>query len=573
VSTRIKHLILATLLPGAIAVLASHATAATCESLSSLSLSEVVSIEAKSFAGGTFQPPNPSGFVPTATHPFASPPIAGLPAFCEVSIVVAPQITIEVWLPLAGVWNHRFEGVGGGGYAGTISWSALATAVKAGFATASTDTGHSAFAPNNGLSGGGFALNQPADTLNRGLIEDFAQRSEHELAVKAKAAIQAFFDETPAFSYWTGCSTGGRQGWIEAQRHPKDYDGILDGAPAMNWDRFIPAELWPQIVMHEEVGSPIAASKLSAATGAAIAACAGKDGGLATDAFLSDPRACTFDPTVHPAALGLTSAEAGAIKKIWDGPRNSEGERLWFGPTRGTALFGFPFGGLAGPSPFPIAVDHFVYWIHQNPTFDWHSVTESSFVGDFQKSERLFEDVIGTDRTNLDGFIRHRAKLLGYHGWVDSLIPPGGSVNYFERLFERYGQEEVDTFARLFMVPGMDHCFSGPGPNSFGNFLPVPADPQHDAFLALQQWVEHGAAPEQIIATKYTNDNPASGVAFTRPLCKFPKVAHYTGTGATTDAANWSCVDQPASSAIEEADQVLPDRGAAGNDGDRIEAD
>jgi feruloyl esterase len=197
-STRIKNLI-ATLLLGAIAVQASHAVAATCESLSSLSLSEAVSIEAKSFAGGTFQPPNPSGFVPTATRPFASPAIAGLPAFCEVSIVVAPQINIEVWLPLSGAWNHRFEGVGGGGYAGTISWPQLATALKAGFATASTDTGHSAFAPNNGASGGGFALNQPADTLNRGLIEDFAQRSEHQLAVKGKAAIRAFFDEAPRF--------------------------------------------------------------------------------------------------------------------------------------------------------------------------------------------------------------------------------------------------------------------------------------------------------------------------------------------------------------------------------------
>ncbi len=570
-STRIKNLI-ATLLLGAIAVQASHAVAATCESLSSLSLSEAVSIEAKSFAGGTFQPPNPSGFVPTATRPFASPAIAGLPAFCEVSIVVAPQINIEVWLPLSGAWNQRFEGVGGGGYAGTISWPQLATALKAGFATASTDTGHSAFAPNNGASGGGFALNQPADTLNRGLIEDFAQRSEHQLAVKGKAAIRAFFDEAPRFSYWTGCSTGGRQGWIEAQRHPNDYDGILAGAPAMNWDRFIPAELWPQIVMHEEVGAPIAASKLNAATGAAIAACAGKDGGLATDAFLSDPRACTFDPTVNPAALGLTSAEAAAISKIWDGPRSSEGERLWFGPTKGTALSAFPFGGLAGASPFPIAADHFVYWIHQNPAFDWHSVTESSFAGDFRKSELLFEDVVGTDRTNLDGLIRHRAKLLGYHGWVDSLIPPGGSVNYFERLFERYGQQEVDTFARLFMAPGMDHCLFGPGPNSFGNFLPVPADPQHDVFLALQQWVEHGVAPEQIIATKYVNDNPASGVAMTRPLCKFPKAAHYTGSGASTDAANWSCVEQPASSAIEQADQVLPDLGAAGSDDDRSEA-
>jgi Tannase and feruloyl esterase len=564
VSTRIKNTSLATLLLGAIAVPVSHATAATCESLSNLSLSEVLSIEAKSFAGGTFQPPNPSGFVPTAAHPFAFSPISGLPAFCEVSIVVAPQINIEIWLPLAGAWNHRFEGVGGGGYAGTISWSSLAAALEGGFATASTDTGHSAFAPNNGASGGGFALNQSGDTLNWGLIEDFAQRSEHQLAVKAKAAIHAFFDETPRFSYWKGCSTGGRQGWIEAQRHPDDYDGILAGAPAMNWDRFIPAELWPQIVMNEEAGSPIAASKLNAATSAAIAACVGKDGGLATDAFLSDPRLCQFDPTVNPAALSLTSAEAGAIKKIWDGPRNSRDERVWFGLEPGT-----PLGGLAGGFPFPIATDHFVYWIHQDATFDWHTVTESSFFTDFNTSEVLYEDVVGTDRSNLNGFIRHGTKLIGYHGWADVLIFPEGSVNYFHRLWEHYGRKKVDEFARLFMVPGMGHCGGGTGPNAFGNGLPVPADAQHDAFIALQQWVENGVAPEQLIATKYVNDNPASGVAFTRPLCKFPKVAHYLGAGVSTDAANWSCVDGADSSAIEEADQVLPDHGASGNgDGD-----
>jgi len=162
--------------------------------------------------------------------------------------VVEPQINIEIWLPLPASWTSRFQGVGGGGYAGTISWTALAGAVEGGYATASTDTGHSAFAPNNGLGGGGFALNQPADTLNTGLIRDFAERSELELARKGKALTRAFYGTGPRFSYWTGCSTGGRQGWIMAQRHPEEYDGYLTGAPAFNWDRFIPAELWGEVV-------------------------------------------------------------------------------------------------------------------------------------------------------------------------------------------------------------------------------------------------------------------------------------------------------------------------------------
>src|SRR5215469_17634338 len=166
--SRVKVLSCSALVLGVVAGLPSVSAATTCESLSRLSFPDVASITAKSFAGGTFQPPDPAGFVPTPSRPHANPPIPGLPAFCEVSIVVAPAINIEIWLPLASAWNNRFRGVGGGGYAGTISWPALANAVNGGYATASTDTGHSAFAANNGQGGGGFALNQPADTLNEG---------------------------------------------------------------------------------------------------------------------------------------------------------------------------------------------------------------------------------------------------------------------------------------------------------------------------------------------------------------------------------------------------------------------
>lgn len=169
----------AVLLGGVVAV--PSLAAPSCESLAS-TLPDVAAIAAKSFPGGTFQPPDPAGFVPTPTRPHAFPPITNLPAFCEVSIVVEPAINAEIWLPLPGAWNNRFRGVGGGGYAGTVSWGALATAVMDGSATASTDTGHSSFAPNNGLGGGGFALKQPADLPNAGLIQDFAERSELELA-------------------------------------------------------------------------------------------------------------------------------------------------------------------------------------------------------------------------------------------------------------------------------------------------------------------------------------------------------------------------------------------------------
>ena len=295
-----------------------------------------------------------------------------------------------------------------------------------GNATASTDTGHSAFASNNGLGGGGFALNQPADTLNFGLIKDFAERSELELALKGKAVTRAFYGMDPRFSYWTGCSTGGRQGWIMAQRHPEQYDGLLTGAPAFNWDRFIPAELWGEVAMNQEVGAPVSPSKLGAVTNAAVAACVGKtgDGTLTTDQFLADPRLCTYDPaqmscSAQPSnANCLTSQEVSAVRKIWDGPRDSNGQRLWFGLDRGAVLATpLPFSfGLDAPTPFTIATDHFAYWLHQDPKFDWHTVTESSFVTDFFNSETKFEDVIGTDSTDLDGFIQKGAKDITYHG-------------------------------------------------------------------------------------------------------------------------------------------------------------
>lgn len=570
--TRSRMLCCAVIMSGAVAAAPRPSAAATCESLGSLAFPGVTSITAKSFPGGTFQPPDPAGFVPTSTLPHASPPISGLPAFCEVSIVVAPAINIEVWLPSISQWNNRFRGVGGGGYAGTISWTALAGAVEGGYATASTDTGHSAFAPNNGLGGGGFALNQPADTLNSGLIEDFAERSELELAQLGKAVTRALYGTGPRFSYWTGCSTGGRQGWIMAQRHPEEYDGYLTGAPAFNWDRFIPAELWGEVAMNKEIGAPISPAKLIAVTNAAVAACAGHtgDGTLATDAFLADPRLCTYNPAQMSCSAQptnpncLTPQEVSAVSKIWDGPRNATGKRFWYGLDRGALLL-----ALDGPVPFTIATDHFAYWIHQNPGFDWHTVTESSFDTDFLTSEAKFEDVIGTDSTNLDEFIEHKAKDITYHGVADPLIFSRGTVNYFERLHRRYGQQNVDKFARLFTVPGMSHCSGGPGPNAFGNNAfggaTVPADPQHDIFQALINWVEFGQAPDQIIATKFVNDNPAQGVSFTRPLCVFPKVAKYKGIGSSTDAANWACVPGLVNDTTQDADAVLPDRG----DGDR----
>ena len=287
------------------ALFTAPAAADSCTDLSNLVLPEVTSITAISVAANTFSPPPPFPGLPPG------PPVPV--AFCRVQITVQPQINMEVWLPPPDKWNHRFQAEGGGGYAGVISFSALAMAVTGDavtgqFATASTDTGHPAAGTANGQGGangaqggGGFALNPANDTLNEGLIVDFASRSEHEMTLKAKAVIKAYYGDPQKFSYWNGCSTGGRQGWMEAQRFPEDYDGILAGAPAFNWDRFIPAELWPEVVMNLNVEGPISQTKLNAVTAAAIKACDGLDG--VVDGVISDPRKCHFDPEGFVAAV------------------------------------------------------------------------------------------------------------------------------------------------------------------------------------------------------------------------------------------------------------------------------
>src|SRR5262249_19032648 len=252
-----------------------------CADLMSLKLAETTITAAEDIPAGTFTPP---GF----------PPQANLPAFCRVALTVAPQIHIEVWMPKE-TWNQRYRGEGGGGYAGFISYGGLAAGIRAGYATASTDTGHPASV------GGAFALN-PDGTLNNQLILDFAERSLREMVRKAKTLITVHYGRPPIYSYWNGCSTGGRQGLIAVQRFPEEYDGLVIAAPAINWDRFIPAELWPQIVMRQEVGGPISAAKLNAVTNAAIAACDAGDG--VVDGVINDPRKCNYDPAASVCKEG-----------------------------------------------------------------------------------------------------------------------------------------------------------------------------------------------------------------------------------------------------------------------------
>jgi pimeloyl-ACP methyl ester carboxylesterase len=458
----------------------AHAAPVACESLASLSLTNATITTAQEIPAGEYTP-SAGGLQ------------ANLPTFCRVALTVPPQIRIEIWLP-KDTWNGRYRGEGGGGYAGQISYAGLAAGVRAGYATASTDTGHPA------AVGGSFALN-PDGTLNVPLIVDFAERSLRELAISAKAIINAYYLRKPAYSYWNGCSTGGRQGLVAAQRFPEEYDGLVIGAPAINWDRFIPSELWPQIVMNQTAGRPISSEKLNAATQAVFAACDANDG--VEDGIINDPRKCNYDPaaltckTGEETATCLSAQEVAAIRKIWDGPSTPSGQRLWFGLERGT-----PLTFLAGSNPFPIALSHLRYWIHQDAKFDWRALTEADFEGDFKASQKKFHDVIGTDDPKLEAFRKRSGKMIIWHGEADPLIFPRGTLNYFDRVLSANGGAvRVKEFARLYMAPGVGHCAGGDGPNPVG------------LFDAVVDWVEKGVA---YVPTRRPPNGRATEAATTR---------------------------------------------------------
>jgi pimeloyl-ACP methyl ester carboxylesterase len=477
----------------------AQATPESCEALAELDLADTRQISAQLVTNGS------------------AAGQSNLPEFCRVALTVAPQINVEVWLP-TDTYNGRFQAVGGGGYAGVISFGAMAGALRNGYATASTDTGHSAFE----TPGGSFALN-PDGTLNWQLIEDFASRSLIELTKKSQQLIDAFYGQDPAYSYWNGCSTGGRQGLMLAQRFPEGYDGILAGAPAINWDRFIPAELWPQVVMQQELGGPIEPCKLVEATEAAVAHCDTLDG--VADGIIADPRRCDFEAETlvgQVTACGeITTADARAIEKIWEGARATDESFLWYGLAPGA-----PLGALAGAIPFPIAEQHHRFWIEQDPTWDWHTLDLAGFEENFRESQRLFNAVIGTDDPDLSAFRDAGGKTIIWHGWNDQLIFPEGTIDYYDAVRATFhSTRQVQRFARLFVAPGVAHCGGGPGPNQF------------DMFGALVRWVEEGDAPDSITASRIEDGT----VVRTQPLCPYPSVARYDGQGDPNSADSFAC--------------------------------
>jgi feruloyl esterase len=485
----------ATMMP---TLLLAMALAAPCESLQSLALPETTIQSAAVVPEGPFTPPTANA---------AGKPIARVPAACRVVGRIAPAITFEVWMPVAG-WNGKFQAVGGGGFAGAISYAAMASALNRGYATASTDTGHS-------TPGGSWALNRTD------LVIDFGYRAIHETTIKAKAILEAFYGSQPRYSYFVGCSTGGRQGLMEAQRFPDDYDGIVAGAPANYWTRMPAGNLFMAAATLKDDASRLPLEKLTALNKSAIATCDARDG--VTDGLIENPKACAFDPAALQCSSSgtegcLTSAQVSAARKIYGSAVNPRTkEEIFPGMAPGSEL---TWGALAGgPQPFTIATEFYKYFVFSNPAWDWKTM---DFDKDIAAGEEKVGNVLDAVNPDLRAFKSRGGKLIMYHGWNDQLISPFNTINYYTNVAKRMGASDTDDFLRLFMAPGMQHCAGGVGPNTF------------DALSALERWVEQSQKPSEIVAT-----HAASGRS--RPLCPWPQVATYTGTGSIDVASSFVC--------------------------------
>jgi hypothetical protein len=520
--------------------------------------------------------------------PAAAGSITALADVCLVKVIVGPGspgplgapstsagIGIEVLLPTLAAWNERYQAFGGSGLLGGPDITSLTaiglssmrpdavSSAMDGFVVSITDGGHSVH-ESEGL----FFVN-PDGSFNETLFGDFLGRAAHEMALKSKALAGAFYGKQAKFSYWNGCSAGGGQGLMETQRFPNDFDGVLAGAPAINGDKAA-ASIWPQIVMQQDLGGPIARAKLDAVTAAAIAACE-QDLTGQPDGYVSDPSACRYDPALdrsllcaanggsNVTAACLTEIEANAINKIWYGP-TADGvvpdpaadnghhprgalapNQLWFGLSRGTRLAGHPYwDGLAGAAPPSMGL---VAVALGDPGFaapgsdKWKTIGytgPTSFASVFTAYERFFGDTSTAD-ADLRAFRDRGGKLLMWHGTGDSLIFPPGSIHYYESLSTQAGgYAKAQEFARFFLAPGIDHCFfasaSGSNPPAPGGHLDASDTPNAGLVDVLQRWVENNEAPERITATSAPGVTPERR----RPWCAYPKRLHYVGGDVNT---------------------------------------
>ena len=480
---------------------AAALAAAPCDQLASAKLKNTTITSAQSVAAGAFTPSNGKG----------NAAFRDLPAFCRVAATLTPvpdsEIKIEVWMPASG-WNNNLQSVGNGAWAGAIGYPAMATALSVGYATASTDTGHTG---NNAA----FIEGHPEK------LTDFAYRAVHEMTLAAKAIVAAHYGSAPKLSFWNGCSTGGRQALAEAQRFPEDYDGIIAGAPANYVTRLQGAQVWVSQITNRSDAGYIPSEKYPALHAAALQACDNLDG--VKDGVIEDPERCKFDPGIllckrDDTATCLTAPQVDVARLIYGGMKSpATGKQLFPGLEPGSET---GWNTLSARQPMGLADDVYKLLVHQNPNWSYKTFNPDT---DVEKAEKTIGTLMNSVDADLRPFFRHNGKLLMYHGWADPGIMPRSSVNYYTSVLEKIS--DAKNSIRLFMVPGMGHCRGGDGTDTF------------DAMSILKQWVETNQAPGQIPASRIREGK----VDRTRPLCAYPAVAKYKGTGSTDEASNFTC--------------------------------
>ena len=489
---------------------ASRAEAATaCETVATLSLPDTTVVVAETVAAGAFSPPNARGRA-AERQTFGT-----LPAFCRVALVSKPtadsDIRIEVWLPATG-WNGKLQAVGEGGLAGSIPYAQMAPALARGYTATGTDTGHV----------GGNASFMPGHPEK---LVDFAYRSTHQMAVAAKAVIAAFYGQPPRWSYYDGCSGGGRHALTSAQRYPADFDGIAAGAASWDQARLDAARIGVNLTVNRSTESAIPASKYPMIYGAVIRACDALDG--VTDGVIDDPRACdfTYETLACKGPDGpscLTSAQVESAKALTSPFRDEATGTLLLEPhlRPGAEL---QWGNLGGAQPPANSLDRVRNFHLKDPAWQFRL---TNIAADVERAVRMDNGLLASNDFNLKPFFARGGKLLMWHGWADSQVPPDHSVAFFNHVVRTVGPEAERSLG-LFMLPGVGHCNGGEGPDTF------------DRMLALSEWVEQGRKPARMLASRSRD----GVVDRTRPLCSFPQVARFSGQGNVNDAANFSCVD------------------------------
>ena len=517
------------------AVVAATMATTPCEGLKAISLPNTTITSAAFVPEGVYTPPPPPpGSPPPAPRANATPPEPIIaPAHCKVVAVLKPSrdslINMQLWLPPADKWNGKFEAVGNGGWGGSIQGlastggaaPAMVLALRAGYATSGNDTGHEG---GNGL----FTVGHPEKVI------DFAYRAMHEMTAQSKALIKAFYDQSPRLSYYNGCSTGGRQGLMSAQRYPEDFDAILAGAPANNHLYLHAGDMTRMIDIFKDPEGLIPRAKQDILAKAVMSSCDALDG--VKDNLITNPLACKFDPGVLQCKSGdgadcLTSKQVKTAKRLYAPAKNSKGQLIFPGYSYGgesdyNVMRGVTAPGpntgtdiAANPVPGDLQLGTYRYLAHQDANWDWKTFNIDTDTALAKKMGGIIDAV----EPDLSAFKNRGGKLLLYHGWADPGIPPENTVNYYNSVLAEMGKNQ-NNWMQLFMVPGMGHCRGGAGPN------------QIDWMSALENWREKGETPTSIIGKGKNGETP-----MTRPLCPHPQVATYKGSGDINDAASFVC--------------------------------